>query len=348
MWCGPRKPGWARVATTRRPGEFELIARYLAPLAAGHPGSLGLTDDAAVLALSPGRELVVTTDTVVAGVHFPPDGGPDLVARRLLRTNLSDLASMGARPEGYLLNLCLSADCDEAWIAAFAEGLAADQAEFGVALLGGDTVGTSGPVVLGVTALGSVPSGRALRRSGARPGDLVFVTGWIGDGAFGLRAVQGSLDGVDPGLRVVLARRFWLPSPRLAAGQALAGGEGGAPPVATAAADVSDGLIADLGHICDASGVAAVVDAARVPLSAGTAAAVVADPAGLATALTGGDDYELVFTAPPEAAARLAVLATALGVPMTEIGRVEAGRGVRVCDSAGRDMTLDAGGFTHF
>ena len=293
-----------------RSGEFELIRRFLAPLATA-AGAGGLEDDAALLDPPEGQMLAVTTDTMVEGVHFPPDGPPDLIARRLLRSNLSDLAAMAARPEGYLLNLALSECIDDPWLESFAAGLAADQEEFGISLFGGDTVGTPGALTLTVTAFGSAAS--PVRRSGARPGDRVFVTGPVGDGYFGLKAVRGELDAPR------LAERYWLPSPRFGAAEG-----------ATAAADISDGLVADLGHICRASGVGAVIDLEAVPLSVEVAA--LGAQARL-DALTGGDDYELVFTAPQSAA-----------IP---IGRIVPGEGVTVLDGAGQPVALARQGYRH-
>ncbi len=293
-----------------RAGEFELIRRFLAPLATA-AGAGGLEDDAALIDPPQDRRLVVTTDTMVEGVHFPADGPPGLVARRLLRTNLSDLAAMAALPEGYLLNLALPAWIDDPWLEGFAAGLAADQEEFAVSLLGGDTVGTPGALTLTVTAFGSAAS--PVRRSGARPGDRVFVTGPVGDGHFGLQAVRGELDAPR------LAERYWLPSPRFGAAEG-----------ATAAADISDGLVADLGHICRASGVGAVVDLEAVPLSAEVAAL---GAGARLDALSGGDDYELVLTAPESAA-----------IP---IGRIVPGAGVTVLDGAGRPVALARRGYQH-
>ncbi|MYE02589.1 MAG: thiamine-phosphate kinase [Alphaproteobacteria bacterium] len=293
-----------------RSGEFELIRRFLAPLATA-AGARDLEDDAALIDAPEGQRLVVTTDTMVEGVHFPGDGPPGLIARRLLRTNLSDLAAMGARPSGYLLNLALPRRIDDPWLERFAAGLTADQGEFGISLLGGDTVATPGALTLTVTAFGSAAS--PVHRSGARPGDLVFVTGPIGDGLFGLKAVRGEI--ASPRL----AERYWLPSPRF-----------GAADGATAAADISDGLIADLGHICRASSVGAVVELEAVPLSPEVAA--LGAQARL-DALTGGDDYELVLTARESAA-----------VP---VGRIVRGEGVTVVDGAGRPVPLLRQGYTH-
>ena len=292
-----------------RSGEFELIRRFLAPLATA-AGAGNLEDDAALLDAPEGR-LVVTTDTMVEGVHFPGDGPPDLVARRLLRCNLSDLAAMAARPEAYLLNLALPAWIDDAWLEGFAAGLARDQQAFGLSLLGGDTVATPGALTLTVTAFGAAAA--PVRRSGAKPGDRVFVTGPVGDGCFGLKAVRGELDAPR------LAERYWLPSPRFGAAEG-----------AAAAADISDGLLADLGHICRASGVGAVIELDAVPLSPEVAAL---GPEARLEALAGGDDYELVLAARESRA-----------IP---VGRIVAGAGVTVLDAAGQPVPLARHGWRH-
>ena len=285
-----------------RPDEFGLIARYFAPLAEGAPGAFGLKDDAAVVAVPPGRHLVVTTDMLVAGVHFLDDDPADSVGVKVLAVNLSDLAAMGAEPLGYVLAVALPAPWHDdqrlgGWLSGFVAGLAGMQNAHGVSILGGDTVSTSGPLCLSVTAFGSVVPGHELRRGGARPGDTVFVSGTIGDGLLGLRTLQAvpaaRWGGLDPTQSAAVIERYRRPVPRLALGQGLVG-------VAHACADVSDGLIADLAHICRASGVTATIDAARVPLSPAGRTVVAADPALLPALLGGGDDYELVFTAAPE------------------------------------------------
>jgi thiamine-monophosphate kinase len=326
--------------TSRKTGEFARIERLFAPLAAGFPGALGLTDDAALLRPSDGHELVVTTDTVVAGVHYVGDEPPDLVARKLLRVNLSDLASMGAQPLAYTLNAALPSDLEDDWLEAFTRGLAADQAEFGIALAGGDSVSTPGPVTLTVTAFGEVPAGAALRRSGAKPGDVVFVSGTVGDGALGLKAQRGELPGLSQVDRDALTARYRLPRPRLDCGARLRG-------LAHAAIDVSDGLAADLGHIAETSGVAARLDAASVPLSDAARAALARDPALRDAVLGGGDDYELLFTVPADAVGRVEALAEALALPLTAIGAIESGQGVRILDADGTAIALATRGFTH-
>lgn len=324
-------------------GEFELIARYFAPLAAGEPGAAGLRDDAALIDPAPGTTLVATVDAMVEGVHFLPEDPAEMLGRKLLRVNLSDLAAMGARPRGYLLVTAFSERIDEAWIAAFVAGLAADQRDFGLGLLGGDTVRTPGPLTLSLTALGEVARGRALARSTARAGDLVYVSGTVGDGALGLKVLRGGLAGLAPAARQALAARYRLPVPRLALGQALA-----ARGLATAAIDVSDGLVADLGHIAETSGLAGEIEAAAVPQSEAARHALAAEPGLREAVLAGGDDYELLFTVAPGRAEEVARLAAELDLPLTRIGTMAAGEGVRALDEAGRPLALDGRGWTHF
>jgi len=324
-------------------GEFDLIARYFAPLAAGAPGAFGLSNDAAVLDPAPGHSVVVTTDAMVAGVHFLPDDPANLVARKLLRVNLSDLAAMGARARAYVLDLALPPDLDEAWVAAFADGLRADQDEFGITLLGGDTVKTPGPLTLALTAFGEVPAGTALTRTGARAGDDIYVSGSIGDGALGLKVLRGEIVGLTAADRKALADRYHVPRPRLALGQALA-----ARGLATAALDVSDGLVADLGHVAAGSGLAAEIEAQAIPLSAAARAALAADPGLREAVLGGGDDYELLFMAPPGAAGAVAALAEDVALPVTRIGAMAAGTGVRVLDETGAPIPLAKAGWSHF
>jgi thiamine-monophosphate kinase len=322
-----------------RLGEFEFIARLLRPLASGVSGAEGLGDDTAHLTPPSGHEIVVTTDALVCGVHFLAHHPPDLIARKALRVNLSDIAAAGARPWTYQLALALSDDIDDAWLAAFCGGLALDQRAFGVDLTGGDTVSTPGPLTIVVTALGVVPTGRSLGRAGARVGDAVFVSGTIGDGALGLRASKGEfLDAAGDDV-AALASRYLLPQPRAALGPRLRG-------LAGACMDVSDGLIGDLGHICARSAVAAVVDVARVPLSDPARRAIERDAKLLELAITGGDDYELLFTAPENQRETIAALARETGIAITEIGRIEAGEGVRAV-RGGDPMSLERPGYRH-
>ncbi|HEX6842168.1 MAG TPA: thiamine-phosphate kinase [Stellaceae bacterium] len=320
-------------------GEFERIRRFFAPLAA--PGALGLRDDAALIDGPDGQHYVLTADAIVEGVHFLSDDPPAQVAQKLLRVNLSDLAAKGAEPVGYLLVTALPRARGEAWLEAFAAGLAADQESFGIGLLGGDSTATDGPATLSVTALGRVASGRAVLRSGARAGDGVYVSGTLGDAALGLQALRGELAGTTAQARDFLAERYRLPQPRLALGQRLVG-------IAHAMIDISDGLVADLGHIAEASGVSAVIEAALLPLSAPARAVIAAEPLRLSAALSGGDDYELLFTAASDAGAALTALADELGLPLTKIGRIETGSSVEVLDDNGEVLALPVTGYRHF
>lgn len=323
------------------PPEFQLIAEIFAPLAADRPGAFGLTDDAAAIEPLPGRRLIVTVDAIVEGVHFLPGDPPADIARKLLRVNLSDLAAMGARPIGYVMATVLPATLERAWLEDFAAGLAQDQKRFGVGLYGGDTAATPGPMTLSLTAFGDAEPGRELRRSGARPGDRIWVSGTIGDGALGLKVLRGGLNGMSVDGQAYLAGRYRVPTPRVELGQGLVG-------LASGAIDISDGLAADLGHVCETSGVRGVVEAALVPLSEPARQALAAAPACRADVLGGGDDYELLFTAPPAATDRIAALGRSLGVSVTEIGRIEAGTGVSILDEAGREIAPESPGFRHF
>jgi thiamine-monophosphate kinase len=295
-------------------------------------GGLDLLDDAALLMPPPGRQLVLTADAIVEGVHFLPGDPPDTVGRKLLRVNLSDLAAMAAAPLAYLLTVSAPRSTEDEWFAAFAAGLAQDQALFGVGLLGGDTTSTPGPLSLTATCIGHVAPGGALRRAGAAAGDEVWVTGTIGDGALGLRALQGHVPDPDGWL----AGRYRLPQPRL--GLALHG-------VASAGMDVSDGLLQDLGHLCRLAGLGARIEAPLVPLSQAAAAA---GPDWLGTCLTGGDDYELLLAVPPGRSSALQAVAAAAGVQVTRIGAFVPGRGVAVLDAAGGLVPLDRPGWSHF
>ena len=329
------------MAGARRTGEFGLIARFFRPLSRAAPGAFALGNDGALLTPPEGRSLVVTKDLMVAGVHYPEGEEPSIFARRLLRVNLSDLAAMGATATAYALGLALPQDAGDAWVEAFAAGLAHDQEAFGVALIGGDTVATRGPAVLSLTAFGTVEGDACLTRSGAGAGDDIYVSGTIGDATLGLRAVRGELAALAPEDRAALAGRFRLPEPRLALGAVLAD-------VATCAIDISDGLVADLGHLCTESGVAARIAADAVPLSAPARRAIDAGAAAIGDLVTGGDDYELLFCAPPPTRRTVDALGRRLDVAVTRIGTIERGEGVTVMDAAGRPLALGRTGYTHF
>ena len=310
--------------------EFSLITRFFRPLAG--PGARGLQDDAAVLDIPTGRQLVISADAMNEGTHYLSGTDAALIARKLLRVNLSDLAAMGATPLGYLVTLALPLDTLDAWFARFAAGLAEDQAAYALTLLGGDSTSCAGPASLSLTILGTVAQGQAIGRAGARPGDGVWVSGTLGDGALGLAAARGEL--ADP--TGWLAGRYHLPAPRLG----LADG------IAHAAIDISDGLLAELGHLCRASDVAIDVCGALLPFSA---AVLAAGPDWHARAVLGGDDYELLLAVADADAPALQARAAALGVGVTRIGAVMAGPpalsqdGVAIAPSGWSHFARDAG-----
>lgn len=323
--------------------EARLIARYFRPLATS-PGAFGLTDDAAVVTPPPGCDLVLTTDGVIAGVHFFPDDPPGAIARKVLRMNLSDLAAKGAKPVGFLLSVALPAAFEEAWIAGFAAGLGEDAAHYGCPLLGGDTDHTPGPLSVSIAAFGTVPHGKMVRRSTGNAGDSIVVTGTIGDAALGvlLRRDQSLAQRwhLSDAMSAHLKRRYLMPEPR----NALAGA---VLEYAAAAMDISDGLVGDLAKLCRASGIAAEIDVARVPISEAAGAARQAEPALTETILIGGDDYEIVLTLAPEKLAAFRAVAQTVGVVVTEIGRITAGEGVRFV-LGGRALTFARPSYSHF
>lgn len=318
------------------PGEFELIGRYFDRRGAAPGVRLGIGDDAAVLEPPAGRALVAALDTLVEGVHFPAGFAPADIGWRALAVNLSDLAAMGAEPLWALLGLTLPR-AEPDWLEGFAEGFFELAGAHGVTLVGGDT--TRGPLTVTVQLIGAVEPGRALRRAGARPGDLVCVSGTLGDAAAGLAALSQPA----PSRRAAAQRlieRFRRPAPRVALGRALRG-------LASAAIDVSDGFAADLGHLCQASGVGASVDLSRLPLSDALSALHPGERAW-PHALGGGDDYELLFTLPPEHAGALPELGAALGVSLSRVGEVEREPGLRLRGREGRPYVLEHAGYRHF
>jgi thiamine-monophosphate kinase len=332
------------MASTNRPrrlSEFAMIAKLFAPLAANARGAYGLADDAAALTVPAGEELVVTVDTIVEAVHFLPSDPADEIARKALRVNLSDLAAKSAKPFGYLLALSLPKWVEDGWLERFAGGLQQDQQCYGVDLLGGDTTSTPGPLTISITAFGRVPAGRMLRRGGAKPGDAVFVSGTIGDAGAGLAILGGAGAELDEAIRQRLVGRYRIPEPRTKLGPLLLD-------TATAALDVSDGLLADLGHIAEVSQVKVVVEIARIPLSREYVALAGTTVSGILEAATAGDDYEIAFSAPPSARQAIAAASQSAGVPVREIGRVEEGNGVVVLDEIGRPIRLERLGYTHF
>lgn len=321
-------------------GEFDIIAKHFAPLATD-AGAFALADDAALIG-----GLVVTKDVLVEGVHFRSKDPPDLVAKKALRANLSDLAAKGARPVGYFLGCVWPAGVKEETIADFVRGLSEDQELFRISLLGGDTTAHAAkgsPLTVSVTMFGAPASAGMIRRNGACVGDDVYVTGTIGDSGLGLRALEGAIKPA-AAAKKFLIERYRLPVPRVAIGGALAGS-------ASAAIDISDGLLADAGHVARTSGVALEISAERVPLSAPARAwldsqddrnAALADLAGM------GDDYEILFTAPPSRRRSIDMAAQVTKTPVARIGAVARGNGVRLMDDHGAPIHAPRGGFDHF
>ena len=324
-------------------GEDRLIARHFRPLAK-HPGALGLADDAAVLTPPPGCDLVLTTDGIIAGVHIFPDTPADAVARRALRVNLSDIAAKGAKPLGFLLAVALPAGTTDAWVAAFARGLSEDAERYDCPLLGGDTDHTPALLSVSITAFGTLPTGTMVRRSGASPGDALFVTGTVGDAALGLMLRKDSNAGgsLTAAQRDHLLTRYLEPEPRNALAETLR-------THASAALDISDGLAGDLAKLCSASGVTTEIEAARVPLSDAARALIAAEPALLERALTGGDDYEILAAVPAGKVNAFRAGASAAGVTVTEIGRLAAGDAPpQFGGSDGRPLTFERSSYSHF
>jgi thiamine-monophosphate kinase len=323
--------------------EETLIGRYFRPLAS-YPGAFALQDDAATLKPPPGCDLVLKTDGAIAGVHFFPDDPPDTVGRKALRMNLSDLAAKGAKPLGFLLALALPDGVDEAWLAAFAAGLGEDAAHYECPLLGGDTDHTPGPLSISIAAFGAVPEGKMVRRSAAKPGDSVLVTGTIGDAALGVKLRRDSglsarwllTDAMIDHLR----ERYLLPQPRNALAEAVQR-------FAVASIDVSDGLVGDLDKLCRASAVAAEIDVARIPFSQAARAAMAAVPDILEAALTGGDDFEILLTLPRAKLPDFRATAESAGVAVTEIGTILTGRQARFMQS-GKALEFKRPSYSHF
>ena len=321
--------------------EDRLIARHFAPIAT-HPGALGLSDDAAFIKPPAGCDLVLKTDAIIGGVHFFPDDAAHTIASKALRVNLSDLAAKGAKPLGFLLSLALPTGLGDGWLADFANGLRGDAVLFSCPLFGGDTDRTPGPAMISIAMFGAVPEGTMVRRAGAKPGDLVFVSGTIGDAALGLFLRRGDADWkLEPAQRQHLVSRYLLPQPRNALAEAVR-------THASASMDVSDGLVGDLTKLCRVSQVAADIDVARVPHSDAAKAVIAADAAKLETALTGGDDYEILCTVPPAKADSFRAAAQAANVAVTEIGVIGEGEGARFRDAQGQPLTFKRMSFSHF
>lgn len=327
-----------------RPSEDDLVARFFRPLATGE-GALALLDDCAALTPPPGRDLVLKTDAIAAGIHFFADDPWDLVARKALRVNVSDLAAKGAEPLGWMLSLALPADWRVEDLEALSRGFAVDQAAFGFSLLGGDTIRSPDGLVLSITVIGAVPTGRMVRRAAARPGDRLFVSGTLGDAALGLLArtdpARARAWGLDPAEADHLARRYLLPEPRLALAPALLAHAG-------AAMDLSDGLGLDLARMVRASGVGARIEVDRLPLSPAARAVLAAEPDLIRSVVGGGDDYEILAAVPAEAVSAFLAAARTAGVAVAEIGRIESGSDLRLVERTGETVTFRPSGFRHF
>lgn len=324
-------------------GEEALIRDYFAPLAAGFAGSFGLEDDCAALAPEPGHDLVLTTDAIAEGIHFLARDAAEDVAWKAVAVNVSDLAAKAARPVGYLVSIAFPEAPRRHWLERFAAGLRAAQEQFGITLMGGDTDRRpNAPLSVTVMAIGSVPSGRMVRRGSAKPGDLLYVSGTLGDAALGLQlrsaAPAPAISATD---RAFLEGRLLRPEPRLGLREALLGH-------ARAAMDLSDGLMKDLGRLCRASGVAAEVEAARLPLSGPAQRLIALQPQWRELPLAGGDDYEILASIAPDEAAAFERAAHTSGVPVTQIGTVKAGRGAIVIGWDGQPMNLAQTGYDHF
>ncbi len=317
--------------------EFDLIAQYFAPLSTQEPGARNLQDDAAVLDIEPNTQIVATMDTVISGVHFLPTDPPESIAAKVIGVNLSDLASMGADPYVYTLSAALPSDIEGEWLKRFTGKLAELQAKYGITLVGGDTVVTPGPLTLTINALGKVPSGQSLSRIGARVGDTIYVSGRIGDGAMGLRVLQNKLIVEDKCERDRFVEKYQNPTPRLKLGKALRG-------LATSAIDISDGLLQDLGHICKVSSVGASIEITDIPLSS----AIRSKEKWLGVALSGGDDYELLFTIPQEKINKFNLLKHDMNVKCSAIGQIISDAGVTVTKDGIVQQGIVRLGYNHF
>ena len=324
-------------------GEDKLIARFFKPLAT-HPGALALTDDAANFEPPAGHDLVLTADAITGGVHFFPDDPPDAIARKALRVNLSDLAAKGAKPRGFLITLALPSTIDDAWLENFSSGLRADAEAFACPLFGGDTIRTRGPVSVSIFAFGSVPKGKMVKRSGAKTGDRIIVSGTIGDAALSLRLRKDDAAQswkLDASAREYLLDRYLLPQPRPGLAEAVQAH-------ASAAMDVSDGLVGDLGKLCTVSGVSADIDVSSIPLSAAARAMLAADATLMETILTGGDDYEIVCAMRPDDVPTFRDRAAKAAIAVTDIGTIVDGTGEPRFIGANGPLSFARKSFSHF
>lgn len=320
--------------------EFELIKKYFRPLA-NNSAALALLDDAAIINISDKKDLILAKDAIVEGVHFPDGETPENIASKLFRVNLSDMAAMGAKPKHYLLATMFNDTVGEKWIKSFSAALKKEQKKFGIELIGGDTTKHKGKLAFSLTMIGEVPRGKALLRSGAKEGDLIFVSGTIGDSALGLMAIQNKLPRISKKAKSFLIDRYRKPEPRVTLGQALIG-------IANAAMDISDGLIQDVSHICAASKLGAVIEADKIPLSDSAVEVLSKNKKLRESIFTGGDDYELVFTISPKKLKHISTIGKKLGLKLTNIGEIRKKSGLDVLDSKGQKIILSKAGYSHF
>ena len=322
--------------------EFEIIKTYFYPLAKKFPGALSLLDDAALLDIDPDHQMVITNDILTAGVHFFENDPADLVARKSIRVNLSDLAAMGAEPLVYLLALSLPNTVDDAWLELFSNGLKQDQINYGISLIGGDTSSTPGPTSISITMLGRIRVNKALKKSNAKLGDDIWVSGNIGDAGVALKIIKGEVNVIDDKSKNYLFKRLHLPEPRLELGNNLI-------EIANSATDISDGLANDLNNICQASGFGAVVQGDSIPISELVSTLIKQTKhLKMSHIISGGDDYELVFTAPPEYTKNINTLSKNMGLKISKIGSIVEGKTIRIIDKIGHDLPLETEGYQHF
>lgn len=321
-----------------RPSEFDLIRKYFAPLCA--EGSFKLSDDAALLSKSKGHSFVITQDALAEGVHFFSDDEPDCIAKKAIRVNLSDLAAKGARPKYISVALGLGNNWSEAWVRNFAQGIAQDCQKYSIELTGGDTFTTGGGCMISITAIGEVPYNSYVSRLGAKRGNLVFVTGTIGDAALGLLVRQGKLDELSKPHSEFLKERYLLPQPATGFIKSIQNH-------ATASMDISDGLLGDAEKLCRASGTGADLNLGAIPLSAAAKAAIELESNLLETALSGGDDYEILFTVDEGSLDVLQRDALKDGVEITQIGRIASGQALKVFDTLGHVVNFKNKSYDH-
>lgn len=320
--------------------EFSFIEKYLTPLTFGKAEALSLKDDAAIIPQKPGYDIVISKDAIVEGTHFFKNDSLYDIARKLVRVNISDLAAKGATPYCCFLALILPQNSSEQWFQQFTNGLKDDLQEFGCFLAGGDTTVHNGGLVLTLTVLGYVPTGKTILRSGANDGDLVFVTGTIGDSYLGLETLRGNYKDLSQEAKKFVQGRYFIPEPRISVGQELLN-------IASSATDVSDGLLADLENICNSSGVGAEIILDKIPFSPAAVEASNTDNGFFIKAITGGDDYELLFTAPASMQNKIDEISQNTGIEISNIGKIMPSGGVKLLTENGKEVWIERLGYRH-